>query len=250
MTRFRDLSEIEKPAAPPVPAREETHADEGTARFLSPPFLSAGALEQFISLRDAVFKAGSDVHSVGVTSSRKGEGKSTVAIGLALTLAIDTRRRVLLLDANMRASRVHTFFGIPAGPGLSDLMAGDSDFRGAVVQLESFPLCLLPAGSPPAVPPSELLALGPLPSLMRDLKKSFDMIVVDGPAARGVADLDLLGKQLDGVLLVVETDKTQLPLIQEVKKGLVSEELPILGVVLNRCQTGVPAFLNRSLGLE
>jgi capsular exopolysaccharide synthesis family protein len=254
MSRFKNIAEVDAKGAPEAsspPSQEEASPEDHGVRFLRPPFLTGEALEQFISLRDAVLKEGRDreARAVGITSARDQEGKTTVAIGLALSLAIDAQKRVLLLDANMRAPAVHQFFKIPESPGLTDLLQGAADFRSAVVQMEEFPLCILPAGSWHDAP-TELLALGRFSSVMGELKKAFDYIVLDSPTAMKNADVELIGRQLDGAVLVLETDKTQLSLLRALKRKLEGTPLPILGVVMNRFGIGIPPFLNRRLGLE
>jgi capsular exopolysaccharide synthesis family protein len=254
MTRFKSIEEIGRrgaldPFSPP--SREGTSEEETPHRFLRPPFLTGEALEPFIAMRDAVLKEGRDreLRAVGVTSAREQEGKTTIAIGLALTLAVDTSKRVLLVDGNMRSPSMHRFFRISESPGFTDVLQENLDFRSAVVQMEEFPLCLLPAGAGYDAP-TELLALGRFSSVMGQLKKAFDYVVVDLPNAMKNADVELIGRQLEGVVLVLETDKTQLSLIQAMKRKLEGNHLPILGVVMNRFGTGVPSFLNRRLGLE
>jgi len=252
MSRFRSIAEIDQTADPfSGPALDSADDTNTAGRFVRPPFLAGAALEQFIAMRDALIKAGREreVRAVGVTSAREQEGKTTVAIGLALTLAVDTQKRVLLLDGNMRAPAVHRFFQIPRGPGLTDLLREPMDYRKAVVRMEEYPLCLLPAGAPYDAP-SELLTLGRFSSVMGQLKKAFDTIVVDCPSAMQHADVELTGGQLDGVVLVIETDKTQLSLLQAAKAKLEGNHLQILGVAMNRFGVGVPKFLNRRLGLE
>lgn len=252
MSRFKSIAEIGETSGPLPGAGRGPAPDEDTAgRFVRPPFLTGDALEEFIAMRDALLREGSDrqVRTIGVTSAREQEGKTTVAIGLALTLAVDTHKRVLLMDGNMRAPAVHRFFQIPGHPGVTDLLRQPIDYRTVVVQMEDYPLCLLPAGAPYDAP-AELLTLGRFVSVMGELKKAFDYIVVDCPNAMRHADVELTGRQLDGVVLVIETDTTQLSLIQAAKKKLEGNSLPVLGVAMNRYGLGIPKFLNRRLGLE
>ncbi len=252
MSRFKRIADLDRTSeafAEPTP--DEPSDREAAGRFVRPPFVTGEALEQFIAVRDAVLKEGREreIRAVGVTSAREQEGKTTVAIGLALTLAVDTWKRVLLIDGNMRNPSVHRFFGLPESPGLTDLLESHQDYRQAVVQMEAFPLCLLPGGTPHDTP-TELLALGRFAAVMSQLKKAFDHIVVDCPNAMKNADVELIGKQLEGVVLVVETDTTQLSLIKAMKFKLEGNHLPILGIAMNRHGIGVPSFLNRRLGLE
>jgi len=252
MSRLKSIAELDRSSKDSSdPPRDPSSEAQALGRFLRPPFLSGEALEQFVAMRDAVLKEGREreIRAVGITSAREQEGKTTVAIGLALTLAMDTWKRVLLVDGNMRNPSLHRFFGIPERPGLTDLLQSTLDFRDAVVQMEEFPLFLLSGGTRHDAP-TELLALGRFSSVLTQLKKSFDHVVVDCSNAMRNADVELVGKQLEGVVLVVETDKTQLSLIQAMKKKLEGNHLPILGVAMNRFGIGVPSFLNRRLGLE
>ncbi len=252
MSRFKRIAEIDEASEPFLPPTSDPASDEdATRRFLRPPFLTGESLEQFIAMRDVVLKEGRDreVRTIGVTSAGEQEGKTTVAIGLALTLAVDTQMRVLLVDGNMRTPAVHRFFQIPESPGVTELLQEPIDFRTAVVQMEEYPLCLLPAGAHHDAP-TELLTLGRFLSVMSQLKKAFDFIVVDCPDGMKNADVELIGRQLDGVVMVIETDKTQLSLLQALKRKLEGNQLPILGVAMNRFGLSVPNFLSRRLGLE
>jgi len=169
-----------------------------------------------------------------VTSSGPEEGKSVVAANLATALA-QAGLRTVLLDADMRRSRIHHIFGLHPREGLAGaLLAGSTDGRLQPTEVEG--LSILPVGEKPPNP-VELLGSQRMRELREELRKSFDAIVVDSPPALIGADAAVLAQMVDGVLLVVNAGETRRDMARQAVESLRQVGANVIGVVLNRVPT-------------
>ncbi len=169
-----------------------------------------------------------------VTSPLPKEGKTFVAANLAQVIARQAERRVLLVDADLRASTMHRVLGAPPSPGLTDYLAGSADLFSIIQRgpVENF--FFIPSGKVVGNP-SELIGSGRMKNLLRILEPAFDSIIIDSPPALPVADTKLLGELCDGVLLVVLAGSTLFTLAQKALQQFPEERR--LGVVINRAET-------------
>jgi protein-tyrosine kinase len=170
------------------------------------------------------------LQAILVTSALPGEGKTFVAANLAQSFAQQSGRRVLLLDGDLRLSRLHALFGTAAAPGLSDFLRGDVDVSSVLQRGDPENLFFIPGGKPPS-DPIELLGNGRLKSLLHRLAPLFDWIVLDSPPCVPLSDASLLAELCDGVLMVVKAGRTPFDTAQKGKKQF--EQRHLLGVVLN-----------------
>lgn len=175
-------------------------------------------------------EATTPLRAVVVTSPGAGEGKSITAANLALTMAQEFQRNVLLVDADLRNPAVHTLFGIEQGPGLSDVLAGEASLDDVLVYSPECRLTLLPAGNSPEYP-SELLGSSAMRRLLDTLRSRFDRVLLDSPAVIPVADVGTLAPMLDGAVMVVRAGVTKRPALDQALA--VFEERQRLGIVLN-----------------
>lgn len=150
-----------------------------------------------------------------VTSSMKGEGKSTSALALASGFG-RLGMRVLLIDADMRNPVQHRLLARDNSVGLSNLLAGSAELAPAFQPTGYANLTFLSAGRPPPNP-SELLAGGKMVSLLKAAREHFDLVVVDAPPVMGLADAPQLASIAEGVLMVVEANATK----RDIAKGSV-----------------------------
>ncbi len=144
---------------------------------------------------------------LGVTSSIRGEGKSTTAVNLAFTLA-QAGKRTLLIDADMRLPSVSGKLGIHSRPGLSNLLAGLTEESKALRQSEQLSnWFILPAGDIPPNP-SELLGSERMHALLERCSQAFDFIVIDLPPINIVTDALVISSWTDGLIVVVRQNYT------------------------------------------
>jgi protein-tyrosine kinase len=188
--------------------------------------------EQFRTLRSRLtqIRETLPLKTILVTSAISGEGKTFIASNLAQVLARQRERRVLLIDGDLRRSRLHMPLGAPMSPGLSDYLRGEAKEMAVIQHGQQENLCFIPGGTL-AAEPSELLSNGKLKILLERLTPVFDWIIIDSPPCVPVSDSLILADQCDGVLLVVRAASTPLALAQKARQELQGRN--VIGAVLN-----------------
>jgi succinoglycan biosynthesis transport protein ExoP len=169
------------------------------------------------------------VACVAMISAGPGEGKSTLSLGLAATLAQEPNRRVLLLEADLRRPTLETYLGLPRLPGLSEWLAGEGSPLG-VRRVGPRGFFLLPAGCAPLGQP-ELLGSERMESILSVARQTFDFIILDCPPLVPVADSLLLQDMVDGYLCVVRARHTPRHVLRRALANVKQDR--ILGLVLN-----------------
>jgi capsular exopolysaccharide synthesis family protein len=189
--------------------------------------------EAIRTIRSAVIKAcgDNDSRTLLVTSSRPGEGKTIVAANLAAAFA-QIGHRVLLIDGDLRAPRVHELFALPRAPGFVEVLQNGAAVRHAIHSTSVKGLDVLTAGAPPANPldllQSKLAQVLPAP------RAHFDWIVIDSPPVLAVSDATVLAQPGTNVLFVIEADATTRRDAVEAMAQLRAAGAGLLGAVLNR----------------
>jgi protein-tyrosine kinase len=210
-----------------------TIARDGKAneRLVSTGAAGPMLIEQFRNLAAHLNRTQSEraLKSIVVTSPAPGDGKSHVAVNLALTLSDSYRRRVLLIDADLRRPTLHDVFGVAATPGLLETLRADGDQAPSMVSIGDH-LWLLPAGRSQANPIGDLSS-GRMARLVKDATSRFDWVIVDSPPAAGLADARIVAETVDGAIVVVRAGVTHFPDLEAAATALGSDR--ILGVVLN-----------------
>jgi protein-tyrosine kinase len=194
--------------------------------------LSPRGAEQFRTLRSRLYQLrnAQPLKIVLVTSSIPGEGKTFVANNLAQAIVRQPDRRALIIDADLRCSRLHVPLGAPPAPGLTDYLRGDADEMAVIQQGADANLCFIPGGNEVANP-SELLHNGRLKKLLDRVAPVFDWVILDSPPCLPVADSVLLADYSDCVLLVVRAASTPMETAQRACQELQGKN--VAGVVLN-----------------
>jgi protein-tyrosine kinase len=212
------------------------HPDPRSSVFHGADTHKIGA-ERFRTLRSRLSQiAGTQpLKKVIVTSSIPAEGKTFVAANLASSIVRQNDRRVLLIDADLRASRLHLVLGAPAGPGLTDYLRGETDELGVIQQGPEGNLFFIPGGSQVSNP-SELLLGERMKQLLDRLAPLFDWIILDSPPALPVHDASMLADLCDGVLFVVRAGQTDCEMAEKASSEFRDKNL--LGVVLNCVEKG------------
>ena len=222
--------------------------DPARSVFGGPDSKKFGA-EPFRTLRSRLSQiAGTHVlKRIVITSSVPAEGKTFVAANLAQSIIRQPDRRVLLIDADLRASRLHVALGAPSTPGLSDYLRGEADEYAIIQSSPDEKLCFIPGGKEVSNP-SELLPSDRMRHLLDVVTPMFDFVILDSPPATPVHDPSVLADLCDGVLFVVRAGVTDF----EVAEKAVAEfqEKNLLGVVLNGAEreTGYGQYYNRYTG--
>lgn len=207
----------------------------GNSNYIIGKELSFAAKEAYKRLRTNIlfsFTGEKTCRVIGVTSSLRGEGKSTTSANLAYSLA-EAGKRTLLIDADMRLSNVHKIFGVSQSPGLSNLLVGLSD--GANILQPSGKhknLSILSAGDIPPNP-TELLSSKRMSGAMNLLCEKFDYIIIDLPPVDAVADALIVSKIAHGIIVVARQNYVDKNALDNTIRQLRYHEANILGFVLN-----------------
>ena len=192
--------------------------------------------EDFRTIRTSLYfslnKKGSN--AVLISSSTPNEGKSFIASNLAVAFA-KTKKKVLLIDCDMRLGRQHEIFGLSNKEGLSNLLAESKsgEYRKYLQKTTVKNLSIITRGVVPPNP-SELLDSSIMEELLEKVKQKFDYVILDGTPIDGLSDSLILAKKTDRLVLVSAANMTTVEDLQNSKKALESIEVKISGVVLNR----------------
>ena len=218
----------------------EWNPDPATMLFLNGDN-SASGTEEYRTLRSRLYslREKMPLKKVLVTSALPREGKSFTAANLAQVMVRQHGRKALLIDADLRAPRLHEMLGTRQEPGLSDYLQGKCD-EYAVMQrgpLEN--LYFIPCGTSTA-DPAEMVGNGRIKMLLQRVEAMFDWIIIDSPPAIPVSDASVLAKDCDGVLMVVRSDVTPADVARKAREEFPQEAL--LGVVLNGTHTPLAPY--------
>ncbi len=192
-----------------------------------------------------------------VTSPTLQEGKTTTIVNLALTMA-QNGQRTLLIGSNLRRPSIHRFFGIEREPGLSDILVGNARWRDCIrtvadilmgrFEMEDIMaapgldnLHIIESGPIPANP-SELLSTPAMSQFLREVREEYDVVLIDTPPVLPVTDSAIVAGQVDGVILVYQAGKVGRLVLKRAKAHLESARAKVWGVVLNDVQTEIAGY--------
>jgi len=203
------------------------------------------ASEAFRALRTSLLlsRPGKPPQTILLTSALSGEGKTTAAINLAVTLA-QLGDRTLLVDADLRKPSIGRIFGL--GPskhlGLSSYLAGAAPLEKVITPHPEVPnLAVMPAGPVPPNP-AEMLSSQRLIELLASLREEFKFVIFDSPPVLSVTDAVVLSVLADCVLLIARSGETPKEALRRSKEVLAAVNSPLLGVVLNAVDLESPYY--------
>lgn len=218
---------------PALAAQKGPHTVELITLQQKPSFVAEAFRSALTSIL-FVGENGSRPRVLVVTSAHPSDGKSTVVSNLAIATA-EIRRKVLVIDADLRRPRMHTVFSVSNDKGLSDLLREDlsEEVISSLIQKTSVPdLHVLPAG-PATHAASHLLYSPKFAQLLAKLKNDYDMILIDTPPMLPMTDARVAGRLADAVILVARSGKTTRDAILAAKERLAEDSIRVLGTILN-----------------
>lgn len=166
-----------------------------------------------------------------ITSTGKGEGKSTISANLAVSMA-QQQKKILLIDANLRDAIIHSIFKLPNDIGLTNVLTKQVSPVDAVKQTEFGNLDILTSGTT-SFNPLELLSNEIVKEMLDTLVKSYDIILIDSSSVLDFTESRVLANQCDGVVFVVNRGKTEIEKINEAKRVLELAHGKLVGVIMN-----------------
>jgi capsular exopolysaccharide synthesis family protein len=189
--------------------------------------------EAFRGIRTAIYfnNRKGNIKTIQVTSPVPGDGKSTTAANLAVTIA-QSGRRVLLIDADLRRPRIAKLFGFDESKGITSYISGAMDLAESTQPTSVSNLSVLACGRKPSNP-SELLSSSGFADMMTELRDMYDFVVVDTPPLLAVSDPANVASLCDGVILTLRLRRNLKPLAMRASQMLHSLDANVLGVVVN-----------------
>lgn len=197
--------------------------------------LSFAASEAYKRLRTNLFfsfPAEQGCRVIGITSATSGEGKSTASVNLAYTLA-EAKKRVLLIDCDLRLPRIHEILKVNQVPGLSNFLIGDSAGNGIIQNASLIAGLNVMASGDISPSPTELLSSKRMAGMLEALRKKYEYIIMDLPPVGAVADALIVSKLADGMIMIVREDYADKASINNAVRQLQYHKANILGFVLN-----------------
>ncbi|MFH2138083.1 MAG: CpsD/CapB family tyrosine-protein kinase [Candidatus Omnitrophota bacterium] len=205
-------------------------------------------VEQYRSIRTYInsLKGENLARSIVISSANRFEGKTITSINLAIVMAEERGKRVVLVNADFRFPAVEKLLNISDSSGLSEYLQDKITLDEALSKADIKGVTVLPSGRLP-LKPAELLAGQKMKDLIEALEKRFDYVLIDTPAIIPVADVRILGSLVDGVILVVQASRTRREVVLRVQEQLNSLKARLLGVVLSNVEYHIPEYIHRHL---
>lgn len=189
--------------------------------------------------------ANRQVKTILVTSCNRREGKTLTAICSAFALSGNANADVLLVDGNFSAPKLHEHFSAPLSPGFSHLLEAKMEAKDVLVKTAYQRLLLLPQGGT-SISLTDLYRSKNFETQISWFKSNFDYVIYDGSSIFGASDASAIARYFDGIVLVVECERTRWEVLRDASERITKAGGQILGVVLNKRHYYIPkAFYGR-----
>jgi protein-tyrosine kinase len=228
---------------------QESKIDPKIVAFHEP---TSTVAEQYRTLRTNIQAIGSKIKAITITSSTHSEGKTITSINLAISMARDlNKKQILLVDADLRRASLSKYLGVKAETGLADIISNGASLEDALLNIGVDNLTILPAGKTIHCHSrncsAELLGSEKLKKVIGQLREKYDFIIFDTPPIIPVTDAGVLGAQTDGVIMVVQADRTQRGVIGHSENLLKQAQAKLLGYILTNIKYHIPEYIYRYL---
>ena len=217
-----------------VPHFENTLAGDESVQFIVDKLPDSIPSEAFRALRTRIQFSRVNTESLKtllVTSSAPQEGKTTIAVNLAGSFA-HSKKKVLLIDCDLRKPSVHKLFAANRTPGLIDYLTGNAKFNEVLNASTISNLSYITSGTIPPNP-AEMLDSLEMRNFLKKLRDEYDLIILDSPPIIAVTDSEILTSMVDGTLLVVSSEHTEIEMMERSVELIRRENTQFLGTVLN-----------------
>jgi len=186
------------------------------------------------------------VKTILFTGTAHGDGCTTTAASFANTMAQFCRLNVLLIDANLRSPKLHEIFNVEYNQGLADLLTREEDKASLFKKVGHGNLYLIPCGKKNSGP---LAIFEPtrFDNTLNLMREKFDYVILAAPPVNSYAETKVMGKKVDGVVLVIESGKTRKQVALKAKQDLEDAGAKVLGPILNRRKHYIPEWIYQRL---
>lgn len=184
---------------------------------------------------------GKEIRSILVTSCHSSEGKTVSSISMAHSFSTTFNARVLLVDGHFKSPKIHEFFQITGTPGLSELLSSSNSYDEVIRPTEFGNLKIMPSGSQTDTV-FDIFKRGCKDHLL-SLVEGTDYLILDGYPVFGSSDISAVLRLFDGIILVVECEKTRWEVVRMAKDKITKAGGTILGVLLNKRKFYIPKAL-------
>jgi len=192
--------------------------------------------EAFRTLRTALALTDNEARQIVISSAEPGDGKTTVLTNLAVSYA-HSEKRTLLIDADLRRPGMTAMMAMRGVEGLSGIIRGDGDvveMATACIRASGIEGLDVLASGPRPTNPAEVLAHPRFSELLSWAESVYDQILIDSPPCLATSDAAVIGRLVDGLVMVVQPDKNRRRLVIRATESLAGLKIPLLGVVVNR----------------
>ena len=217
-----------------IPPFESIMAGDHSVQFIVDKLPDSIPSEAFRALRTRIQFSRintESLKSILITSSAPQEGKTTVAVNLAGSFA-HSKKKVLLIDCDLRKPSVHKLFNRDKTPGLIDYLVGNSKLDEVLIKSEIPNLSFILSGTIPPNP-AEMLDSQEMRNFLKKLRDQFDLIIIDSPPVIAVTDSEILTSMVDGTILIVSSENTEIDMMERSVELIRRENTQFLGTVLN-----------------
>lgn len=206
----------------------------GDTQLVSVTFPKSSGAEAYRTLRTNLMHECSvnDLHVISVTSGSLGEGKTTTASNLAVTLA-QTGKRVIVVSCDLRKPRLHRFFDLTNDLGVTSILSGATTLAQAAQRPEGIETLRVLASGPVPTNPAELLGSARMDALLAELRLFADLVIIDTPPILAVSDTLILAPKSDGVIVVADAHRSSKGATEHTREQLEQVGCNIIGCVFN-----------------
>ncbi|HSW53704.1 MAG TPA: polysaccharide biosynthesis tyrosine autokinase [Ignavibacteriaceae bacterium] len=217
-----------------IPPFESIMAGDQSVQFVVDKLPDSIPSEAFRALRTRIQFSRintESLKSILITSSAPQEGKTTIAVNLAGSFAT-SKKKVLLIDCDLRKPSVHKLFNRDKVPGLIDYLVGGAKLDEVLIKSEIPNLSIILSGTIPPNP-AEMLDSQEMRNFLKKLRDQFDLIIIDSPPVIAVTDSEILTSMVDGTILIVSSENTEIEMMERSVELIRRENTQFLGTVLN-----------------
>jgi tyrosine-protein kinase Etk/Wzc len=217
-----------------IPHFESIIAGDESVQFIVDKLPDSIPSEAFRALRTRIQFSRvntESLKSILITSSAPQEGKTTIAVNLAGSFA-QSKKKVLLIDCDLRKPSVHKLFEANRTPGLIDYLIGNAKLDEVLAVSKLSNLNYITAGTIPPNP-AEMLDSQEMRNFLKQMRGQYDLVILDSPPIIAVTDSEILTSMVDGTMLVVSSENTEIEMMERSVELIRRENTQFLGTVLN-----------------